>query len=497
MKKSSNPFPEWVLKHRKTNTEIKKINGRFYLYAVKSLYDKDKKRSRKISLGILGSISEDKGFVASQKNELKQKSEKTYHNKKVLAVEYGLAKWLLDTLENEKMMPILKQQFPYHWKFIVLMVYCRIGYQSALKNIPFYMEQSDMMDLLGLNEKLTPQTCSDFLFEFGSNQKAIHEFMTPKEKMSRTVLVDATDIALQSNHIALSQKGYNSNMDFQSQFVLLYLYDANNMKPLYYRIFPGNLRDVSTLQNTITISGLEHCVYIADKGFFSEANLCELERLKMEYIIPLRRDNKQIPYGNLKEIECTENYFDHAERYIFHTESLMIENRTIELFLDGKLKEQEKNDYLKRIRSLPEAYSKERFNEKIQTMGTLALIHNTNLNSKEVYKEYKSRLQIEQFFDHYKNTINASCSHMQREESLNGWMFINHLAMLITYKLHHILKTTPLTKKQMLNHKYSLNDTIEHLKSIKKIKFTENEYVISEQNKLTKTLLCKLKISIT
>ena len=167
-------------------------------------------------------------------------------------------------------------------------------------------------------------------------------------------------------------------------------------------------------------------MYIADKGFFSEANLSELERLNMEYIIPLRRDNKLIPYEQLKEIELTENYFDHAERYIFHTESLQTENRTIDLFLDGKLKEQEKIDYLRRIASLPESFSKQKFNEKVQTMGTLALIHNSKLNSKQVYKEYKSRLEIEQFFDHYKNTIDASCSHMQREQSLNGWMFITH-----------------------------------------------------------------------
>ncbi|CAM3835611.1 hypothetical protein FLBR109950_04180 [Flavobacterium branchiophilum] len=54
-----------------------------------------------------------------------------------------------------------------------------------------------------------------------------------------------------------------------------------------------------------------------------------------------------------------------------------------------------------------------------------------------------------------------------------------------------------MTKKLMLNHKYSINDTIEHLKSIKKIQFSKNEFVISEQNKLTKTLLEKLNLSIT
>ena len=77
---------------------------------------------------------------------------------------------------------------------------------------------------------------------------SIHEFMRPKEKKRRTILIDATDIALQSNNITLSQKGYNSNMDFQPQFVLLYLYDALTLEPIYYRSIPGNVREVSAMK---------------------------------------------------------------------------------------------------------------------------------------------------------------------------------------------------------------------------------------------------------
>lgn len=69
--------------------------------------------------------------------------------------------------------------------------------------------------------------------------------------------------------------------------------------------------------------------------------------------------------------------------------------------------------------------------------------------------------------------------------------------MQMIYKLYGVLKTTPLNKKQKLSHKYSILDTVEHLKSIKKIKFNQNESIIAEINKSTKTLLEKMKISIT
>ncbi|HTN69182.1 MAG TPA: hypothetical protein VLZ33_06945 [Dysgonamonadaceae bacterium] len=49
----------------------------------------------------------------------------------------------------------------------------------------------------------------------------------------------------------------------------------------------------------------------------------------------------------------------------------------------------------------------------------------------------------------------------------------------------------------MLIHHYSINDAIEHLMTIKKIKFNPGEFVTSEVNKATRTLLKQMKISIT
>ncbi len=495
--KTRTKHPDWALKHRKPGTELKLINGRYYLYGVKSVYDKTLKRSRKVSLGILGRITEEEGFIASEKNELKKKSRGSYLDKQITVFEYGFARWLIGELESGGQMDALKEHFPAHWEFIVLMVYCRVAYKSALKNIPFDLERSSLPDLLGWKEKIYDQKISDMLFEVGRMERSIHDFMKPKDGKRRTVLMDATDVTLQSNNIPLSRKGYNSNMDFRPQFVLLYLYDALTLDPLYYRMLPGNIREVSALENTIKISGMEECLFIADKGFFSRSNVEKLEEMSMRYIIPLRRDNKLIPYPSIDEVEQSDNYFNFSKRFIFHAETTVAGQRKIDLFLDGKLREQEKTDYLARIQSLPESFSKLKFNERVQSMGTLAIMHNTDLSPRDLYVEYKNRGEIEQFFDHFKNTINASCSHMQRMESLNGWMFVNHLSMQIIYKLFQILKTTPLNKKQMLIRRYSINDAIEHLKTIKRIKFAPREFVISEINKSTKTLLKQMKITIT
>ena len=498
LNQSKSAYPDWVLKHKKPGTEIKRINGKYYVYSVKSQYDPAIKRARKISLGILGSITEKSGFIPSAKKQLREAASKSYSDKEVFSVEYGFAKWLISTMEQDGTLQRIKTCFPDLWQFIIAMVYCRTAHQSRLKNIPFHLLHSDLCTMLGWEEKLSDQKICDFFFALGSKLSSIHHYMEPEEKDRKCVLVDATDIVSYSRNLELAKKGYNSKMDFNPQFVLLYLYDATTLQPLYYRLLPGNIREITAFKNTIAASGIEHCIFMADKGFYSDSNISEMENAGLQYIVPLKRGNKLIPYQQLEGIELGDNYFQYFKRHIFHTDPVDTkEGRTVCLFLDGMLKEQEKNDYLSRVQTSPEYYSKEKFKEKVKRMGTLAIIHNTELNAKEIYEEYKQRGNIEQFFDHLKNTLDASASCMQREESLNGWMFINHISMQTVYKLYKVLKSTPMNKTQNLNHKYSIMDTIDHLKTIKKIKFTATEYIITEEDKATRTLLEKMKISIT
>ena len=363
--------PDWATKHRKPGTELKFIGGKYYLYGVKSAYDKATKKSKKISLGIIGRITERDGLIPSEKNDLKEKNKYSINPAELFSYEYGYSKWLVDTLESEGITPQLKQLFPDLWEFIIFMVYCRTAHKAPLKNIPFYQSGAYITSLLQLKDQLTDQKVSDSLFQLGKQKAAIHDFMQPKEQQKRTVLMDATDISLNSKGITLSAEGYNANMNFEPQFVLLYLYDANSLRPLYYRLLPGNIREISALKNVVNLCGLTDCVYIADKGFYSLANIQELERLNMEYIIPLRRDSKIVDYSLLENIELSENYFEFDKRFIFHAETLNVEGRKIDMFLDGRLKELEKTDYLKRIKTVPESYSKEKFNTKITAMGTL------------------------------------------------------------------------------------------------------------------------------
>ena len=58
-------------------------------------------------------------------------------------------------------------------------------------------------------------------------------------------------------------------------------------------------------------------------------------------------------------------------------------------------------------------------------MGTLSMLNNLeNQTPEEIYLTYKSRAEIEQFFDCYKNTLSATATYMQNDDAPQGWVFV-------------------------------------------------------------------------
>ena len=71
-------------------------------------------------------------------------------------------------------------------------------------------------------------------------------------------------------------------------------------------------------------------------------------------------------------------------------------------------------------------------------------------------------------FDLFKNVLEADKSYMQNEDTLQGWIFVNHLALLAVYKIYHILQDKKLISK------YSIRDFIQHLLEIRAVKINDS-----------------------
>ena len=99
-------------------------------------------------------------------------------------------------------------------------------------------------------------------------------------------------------------------------------------------------------------------------------------------------------------------------------------------------------------------------------------------------------MEVETAFDAFKNTLEADRSYMQNDQALEGWMFMNYLALLAYWRILKLL-----VKNELLS-KFSIKDLLIHLSHITKIRIN-GQWHLAEITDKTKKLLVKLGCPIT
>lgn len=161
------------------------------------------------------------------------------------------------------------------------------------------------------------------------------------------------------------------------------------------------------------------------------------------------------------------------------------------LFIDDNLKVEEERGYLRRIETHPEfGYTKENFHRKQFTFGTLALTTNiTNLSVSKIFEYFKSRIEIEQMFDTFKNTLKADRSYMRGNYSMEEWMLLV-ISLVYYYKIYQRL-----VEKNILS-EYTPSDLLLLLSKYRKTKFSTH-WISLEIPKKTRKLIQRLSLHIT
>jgi len=469
-------YPDWVLKHKIKGTNISQIKGKYYLYAVSSKWDKEKGRAQKITNEYLGRITEE-GLILP-------KSKSGQIETPVTVKEYGASSVLC--LMGADILEKLREVFPVHGDQIITMAALRVIEPSPFKRLEHYYNMSYLSETFKcLN--LSAGSISVFLKDFGGNREKIVEFMKGFIGGSEHMIFDGTSILSKSENMEINRAGYNVSREYDPQINLLYAFACGIKQPVYYRLIPGNVRDVSAFKLSVTEAELENVVVVADKGFGSEDNFKMLEGASIKYIVPLKRnaacfDTAKLETGNKASFD---GYFMFNQRPIWYYKL----SDTV-VFLDADLKNREEKQYLNNIEKNKDGYTMEGFIERQYKFGTMILKHNTSKTPQEIYSLYKERGEIEQSFDFLKNLLEQDKSYMQDAKSLETWAFINHVSLLLNYKIYNLLR-----EKKLLAI-FSVADFIAHLKYIFKVKIN-GDWHISEVTKKTKHFLDSIGFHIT
>lgn len=390
-----------------------------------------------------------------------------------------------------------KKHFPDDWQTILTMAYCRLTRQSSMKIMDYHFSGSYMSEML-TDAKLYRDYLTKHIRRVGIKREAIVRFCREFKTKDDNIIFDGTDLLGESGRMSLPKFSKSKPGCYENLINLMFVFSVGAQVPVYYRIMPGGVKEVKSFALCFRESGIKDATAIIDKGFYSKKNIEMLEGAGMKFIVPLKRSDKAIDYAPVMAggISGMEGRFSFEGRNIWYY-SKEVDGRKMYVYLDTHLREKESDDFLKRVEKNAEKketdrdalYTEETFREKYSTFGTLAVITNSDKGPKDVYTDYKSRCNMEQMIDSFRNVLDVDHSYMQDEHALEGWMFSNYIALHWYYKIYQLLVKTGLIAQ------YSAMDILDFLQEIRKIKI-DGQWYLKEATAKTSKILKKLGLTI-
>ena len=508
--------PDFVTNFVKpTGTEIKHIGKHWYLYERTSVYDPKIKRSRKKSGSILGKITPE-GLVPSKRAAQPQ----SIHIDDVAEVATPVFFWDRTREIRSKLI----EYFPDIWEWIYVAAFLRL-YDPNFKRLEYHYEHSFLAYMFpGL--RFDSRNNGLKLDDIGKRRDTIANFMKFELKNgSKYIIIDGHRLITSSQNLELAEKGYDSKQRYQPQTNILYAFSSDEKGiglPSYYKQFIGSTLDMKAFINFIDETGIkrEFFIIIGDKGFSCSEDFEMLEDFDLKYVIPLKRGNS-LTKGNIPD---TNYKYDNA--FMFNNRPIMYkiikdDNFKVITYYDTSLYNDELHTLLnkyeneqKKIKKLIEkeekcrlkgtgALSDEDFEmlksqqrsfsdvlaEKHE-MGTITLRTNLNDVPEYIYRLYKQRQLIEQFFKTYVCGLEFDSSYMRTRTRQEAWCFLNHITAIIAIDLLNYISDLELTST------YSLEDIRKIFVHITANRIN-NEWKLAHIKKKTQALISALEFNLT
>jgi len=434
-------IPDSIKCHKPKGTEIRHKNGHYYVYRVKGYYDKVAHKSKSKSLGCIGQIYDGIGFVPNKKEaglmELTTK-------------EYGATR--IAMAASQDIFDKLRECFPSDFIRIYTMAILKMLGNLPSKDLDIAYAKSAISVILP-KVHLSKNTVPNFLSHLSLQRSGMIKFMQEYAHCGDGgIIFDGTSFISGARLNPFCEKGYSPGNIGKSQIRLLYAYNRESRMPIYFLVAPGTASDKTAFEAALDEIGGEGCTVILDKGFFSAKNIALLNG--MDFIIPLQKNTKLVPY-EIKKFSAYErvlnNNFSYHKRIIFFTEveQEKFDGCKLYVFYDNERRQYLMENYMRKKQNKDGLIPDELMPQVIAdtaSFGVSMLLTSLDVPAKQVYLDYKTRWEIEAMFDTHKNTLGFNMKYETSYNTMEGWAFIEFIALLIYHKINAILMASNLIK---------------------------------------------------
>ena len=499
--------------------QLDKRSGITYAYESISKWDSEKKQSRS-KRTLIGRVDKATGEIIPTDGRMKKEKplrpavHRPTKNKVKPAIKrlyYG-ATYMLDEIGDKLgLTEDLQRCFPDTYKQIQSLAYYLI---LEDRNPLYRFEKWGITHRHPYGKEITSQQSSDIFmgiseegvqafFKLQGKRRAEHEYWA----------YDITSISSYSETLKQVRYGYNKEDDRLPQINLALVFGENSKLPFYYRKLAGNIPDVKTVKTLLAdleTMGLNKVKLVMDRGFYSTANINGLFKERMKFIISVRtslllvRKELDKVYDDLVTFEnYDENHqlyamtvpgeWDYVQERPYKGDTLREKRRVyIHLYYNiDRATEDQKNFDRKLLALRNELITGERKSEheklyekyfiitstpvrgiKVQVnndavkkakkyYGFFALMSNEKMDSAAALKLYRNKDLVEKAFGNLKERLNMRRTLVSSEQSLDGKLFVEFIALIYLSYLSKQMQDTGLYKDYTMTSLLDKLDVIE------------------------------------
>lgn len=324
---------------------------------------------------------------------------------------------------------------------------------------------------------------------------------------------DITSISSYSETLKQVQYGFNKEDDHLPQLNLALVFGEQSGLPFYYRKLAGNIPDVKTVKTLLAdleVLGLEKVKLVMDRGFFSIDNINDLLKEHMKFLVSVKTSLKVIRSELdtvFEELQTFEHYDEDYQLYSItvpsewhysqarpHKGDVIESKRRVYIhiyynidkaaedqknfdrklislkneLLSGKQKPEHVNLYKKYftvkttpVRGIQVSVNEDAVKSAKRYYGFFALMSNEKMDALTALALYRNKDLVEKAFGNMKERLNMRRTLVSSEQSLNGKLFVEFVALIYLSYLNKQMQAAHLYKDYTMASMLDKLDVIE------------------------------------
>jgi transposase len=505
----------------------KKVGERVYVYEATNHWDSQKQQSRQTRT-YLGRKDPVSGTIIPPHHSPLPRCARDYGNFYVLqqlAVRSGVSE-------------VFQKVFPEDASTLLALAIFEICDGTPLYLFPYWVETTAVDGM----KALSPPEITTLTQRSGRMEHERDVFFQQWIAHCRPVQTSVFDITSLSSYSTLIPEvewGYNRDHDPLPQVNLGVVYHEEAHLPLYSQMYPGSIRDVSTLSNMLSYLdalGLNPNLFIMDRGFYSAANVAALTNHEFQFLVPLPK-GVSVFTDLLAHHDTT--LTDVANSFLFQDEILCHVSTSIplnmtplsaHLFFNPASHHEQTQRFFTQLWRAEAALSQQTFQnpqkarramtaqlrgaasffrvtqtgehvnisrdalavtQRLAAMGTTIFLTNQpELERSQVLQLYRQKDAIEKTFATLKHECDGQRMRGHSTGAILGRLFLKFLSLIIYSTL-----TNALREDRTLPH-YSVRELLYELKKLRRVELINGKHVLTEISKRQKDIFKALDLDI-